>query len=74
MEFSVGKLMWGGLKQVLLEQNLTLNSDEASNYKYMFGPLRSPLHHSETHIIKKHCEETKQRAQWQSEARTQENH
>ena len=32
------------------------------------------IHHSETHIIKKHCDETKHRSQWPYEARTQENH
>ena len=33
-----------GGKQVLLAQNLTLNSYAAPNYKYMFGPHRGPLY------------------------------
>ena len=31
-----------GLESVLLARNLTLNSDAAANYKYMFGPHWSP--------------------------------
>ena len=34
---------WGALKQVLLAQNIAINSDAAPNYDYMFGPHRSPL-------------------------------
>ena len=46
----MGAVGWGGragalgdLEQVLLGRNLTLNSDAAPNYKYMFG-----LH---THLV-----------------------
>ena len=31
-----------GITLVLLAGNLTLNSDAAPNYKYMFGPNRGP--------------------------------
>ena len=34
-----------GLKPVLLALNLTLNSNVAPNYKYMFGPHWGPLTH-----------------------------
>ena len=38
------------------------------------GPLPHVKHLSETQIIKKHCNETKQKAQWRPEARSQEYH
>ena len=37
---------------------LTLNSNAAPSYKYMFGPNRGTLHY----FNQKHCDETKQRA------------
>ena len=41
-----------GLKPVLFARNLTINSDVAPNYKYMFGPHRGFLLICETYIIK----------------------
>ena len=31
---------WVGLKLVLLDRNLALNSDATQNYRYVFDPLR----------------------------------
>ena len=52
--------------------------DPAPRYKYMFGSHRGLLPHfvkihNETYIIN-HCDEIKQKAQWLSENKTQENH
>ena len=70
---------WGrGLKPFLLARKLTLYSDAAPNYKYMFGPYRGPLPHLRNITGKqydqKHWDETKLRAQWRSEVTTQETH
>ena len=55
LEQLVGKLL-GSLNHFFTRANLSLNSDVASNYKYMFGPhgdfLPSVKYHSETHIVK----------------------
>ena len=67
-----------GLKPVLIEPNLTHNSDAAPNYKYIFGTDRVNYLICETSqrntYNQNHCDETKQRAQWRSETKTQENH
>ena len=55
-----------GLQSVLLARNLTRNSDTAPNYKYMY--MFEP--HSGS-LSSHHFDETKQRAQRQFEARTQ---
>ena len=62
------------LKPVLLARNLTLNYDAVPNYKRSAqeSSTTSVQHHSETYNLK-YCDETKQRVQWCSEARTQEN-
>ena len=65
------------LKPILLARNLTLNSDAALNYKHTCGPYTGLLPICEISqwntYDQKHCGETKQRAQWWHEARTQEN-
>ena len=63
--------------RVLLARYLTLSFDAAPNYKYMAaeGSFTTHVKHlSEIQIIKKHCNETKQKAQWRPEARSQEYH
>ena len=40
-----------GLKPVLLRRNLTLNSDAAPRYKYMYGPHRGPLLYKRNLIV-----------------------
>ena len=43
---------WGVRKPVFLMPNLTVNSDAAPNYKYMFGPHKGPLAHSWNTTVK----------------------
>ena len=71
-----------GWKLVKLVRNLAFDAVPNNNVqKYIFGPQRGPLPHhwnfpvKNIYIVynKKHCHETNQRAQWQSDARTQEN-
>ena len=40
-----GKTTGGGLKPVLIARNLTINSNAAPYYKYMFGPDMGLLPH-----------------------------
>ena len=42
------KMSFGGLKPVLLMQNLTLNFDAAPNYKHIFSQHRVPQMHRHT--------------------------
>ena len=41
---TVSREKYKGLKPVSLERNLTLVSDAAQNYKYMFGPQRGHVY------------------------------
>ena len=72
----VGKLL-GWLKPVSLVPNRTLNSDAAQNYKctsyknFLYLNYETSQYSTYNH---QHCVDTKLKAQWQSEAKVQENH
>ena len=66
---------WCGWELGLLARDITLYSDAAPTYKYVFGPHKSPPPHPrnircETYN-QTHCDKTNKMAQMRSEAGTQ---
>ena len=72
LERLTGKPLWES-KSVLLARNLTPPLMQSYARSAQGSPTSFMTHQSETHITKKLCCETKQMAQWLSEARIQGN-